>query len=101
MNLFVKGLPPQTQLLIAMGSAMAAGCQPCLERLVGLAEDEGLDAEQMQAAVSIGQFVKEQPARQMKEVADKLTGSRLSQTRPQIECPHESEKDAPVGCCAG
>ena len=101
MNLFVKGLPPQTQLLIAMGSAMAAGCQPCLERLVGLAEDEGLDAEQMQAAVSIGQFVKEQPARQMKEVADKLTGSRLSQAGPQIECPHESEKDAPVGCCAG
>ena len=40
MDLFVKDLPPDTQILIAIGSAVAAGCQPCLERIVSLAKSQ-------------------------------------------------------------
>lgn len=99
MNLFVKDLPPETQLLIAMGAAVAAGCSHCLERLVSLAESEGIAPLQMQAAVAVGQFVKDQPARQIKELADKLTGSSLLSGGPKINCPAETETVAQKACC--
>lgn len=100
MNLFVKDLAPETQILVAMGAAVAAGCSRCLERLVGLAESEGIAPLQMQAAVSVGQFVKDQPARQIKELADKLTGSRLLSDGLAIECPAETEKTSQKMCCS-
>jgi glycosyltransferase A (GT-A) superfamily protein (DUF2064 family) len=100
MNLFVKDLPPETQLLVAMGSAVAAGCQSCLERMVGLAQCEELDPAQMRAAVAIGQFVKDQPAQQMKELADRLLGSRLSGDGAGIECGCETATAAKSACCA-
>lgn len=101
MNLFVKDLPPDTQLLIAMGSAVAAGCQHCLEKLTGLARDENIDPAQIRAAVTIGQFVKDQPAQQMKELADSLTGSRLAAGPSEIECICEPESKSRTRCCAG
>jgi hypothetical protein len=77
-DLFVKDLPPDTQILIAMGSAVAAGCQPCLERLVALAKTEDIEDAQMRAAVTIGQFVKDQPGKHMQELATKLLGIQLA-----------------------
>jgi len=100
MNLFVKDLPPETQLLVAMGSAVAAGCQPCLERLVGLAKGEELDPAQMRAAVTIGQFVKDQPAQQIKELADSLLGSKLSGGEPGMECGCDTATSSEAPCCA-
>ena len=87
MNLFVKGLDPETQILIAMASAVAAGCQPCLQKIVAMARDETLDAAKMKAAVEIGQFVKDQPAAHMKELADQLVGSNLCAGSTGAKCP--------------
>ncbi len=100
MNLFVKDLPPETQLLVAMGAAVAAGCQPCLERLVGLAKAEDLEPAQMRAAVAIGQFVKDQPAQQIKELADRLLGSRLSSGTSGIECGCDTASSSHAPRCA-
>ena len=103
MNLFVRELPPETQLLVAMGAAVAAGCSRCLEGLVDLAESEGIAGPQMQAAVAIGQFVKDQPAHQMKVLADKLTGSNLVVSGGlKISCPactDTAEKNTQKKCC--
>ena len=36
MKLFTKGLDTETQLLVAVGSAVAAGCIPCRPGLSGI-----------------------------------------------------------------
>jgi alkylhydroperoxidase/carboxymuconolactone decarboxylase family protein YurZ len=98
MDLFVKDLPPDTQILIAIGSAVAAGCQPCLERIVSLAKSQEIADLQMRAAVTIGQFVKDQPRQHMKDLAEQLLGPRLFEEAIQgCGCP--AETDAQAQCC--
>ncbi len=38
-----KGLDTETQLLVALGSAVASGCIPCLENITGTARAEGIE----------------------------------------------------------
>jgi AhpD family alkylhydroperoxidase len=87
-----KGLDTETQLLVALGSAVASGCIPCLESIAGLARAEGIDEKKMRAAAIIGQFVKDQPANNMKATADRLLGTHLQAAAAQAGCPMESEK---------
>jgi AhpD family alkylhydroperoxidase len=74
----LSALDRETQLLVAAGSAVAAGCVPCLETIVGMARTEGIDEKKLREAVMTGQYVKEQPANMMKEFADQLVGTHLS-----------------------
>ena len=74
----LSSLDRETQLLVAAGSAVAAGCMPCLETIVGMARTEGVDEKKLKEAVMTGQYVKEQPANMMKEFADRLVGTHLS-----------------------
>ena len=99
MNLFVKELPPDTQILIAMGAAVAAGCQPCLAQLVELARDEELGIPQMRAAVTIGQFVKDQPANEVQALARTLLGEDPASRAASIPCPCGEEAAVEVACC--
>ena len=101
MNLFVKDLPPDIQILIAMGSAVAAGCQPCLKQLVSLAKDEALEDARMRAAVTIGQFVKDQPARDMKKLAHELLGGDPATKAAEIGCPCHETGNTAANCCDG
>jgi hypothetical protein len=105
MDLFGETLDTQTQLLVAVGSAVAAGCQPCLTRIVGMARDESVDANKLKAAAIIGQFVKDQPATDMKRLADELLDTHLLEKRATQECPMEvdaaaaeTDVDASPGC---
>ena len=92
MQPFTKGLDNETQLLVAAGAAVAAGCIPCLESITQLAQAEGIETKKMKSAAIIGQFVKEQPAAHMKEAADRLLGTHLKAAKPEISCPAESAK---------
>ena len=40
MKPFTKGLDTETQFLVALGSAVASGCIPCLENITGMARAE-------------------------------------------------------------
>jgi AhpD family alkylhydroperoxidase len=86
-----KGLDTETQLLVALGSAVASGCIPCLESITGLARAEGIDDKKMRAAAIIGQFVKDQPATNMKTTADRLLGTHLQSVPVNSDCPLEAE----------
>ena len=92
MKPFYKGLDTETQLLVALGSAVASGCIPCLESITGLARAERIDEKKMRAAAIIGQFVKDQPANKMKTTADELLGTHLQSAASQAACPMESEE---------
>jgi AhpD family alkylhydroperoxidase len=74
----LSALDRETRLLVATGSAVAAGCVPCLETIEGMARTEGIDERKLKEAVMTGQYVKEQPANMMKEFADQLVGTHLS-----------------------
>ena len=92
MKPFHKGLDTETQLLVALGSAVASGCIPCLESITGLARAERIDEKKMRAAAIIGQFVKDQPTNNMKSTADELLGTHLQAAAAQVRCPMESDE---------
>jgi AhpD family alkylhydroperoxidase len=91
-----KGLETETQLLVALGSAVASGCIPCLENITGIARAEGIEEKKLKAAAIIGQFVKDQPANNMKTMADQLLGTHLRSAPVQSECPFESTGNKPA-----
>lgn len=73
-------------LLIAAGAAMAANCEPCLNKVVPDLIEAGVAEADIRAAVEIGQFVKDRPAALMKQAADALAGTRLSGGREAAGC---------------
>jgi hypothetical protein len=94
MNLFVKDVDEEVQYLVAIGAAVASGCQPCLEKIVAGAQNTGIDAKKMKSAAIIGQFVKDQPAAEMKRLADQLLGTHLSRAGSAPDCPLSNGSDA-------
>jgi hypothetical protein len=89
-----SALDRETQLLVAAGSAVAAGCIPCLENIVGMARVDGIDERKIKEAVMTGQYVKEQPTNMMKKFADQLVGTHLSGRALSSEsrgCPMSGE----------
>jgi arsenite methyltransferase len=90
-------LDTETQLLIATGSAVAAGCIPCLQSIVEKARAAGVDEKKLRMAAMTGQFVKDQPASHMKALSDELLSTHL-QTPEEASgggCPMEAGKEAP------
>jgi alkylhydroperoxidase/carboxymuconolactone decarboxylase family protein YurZ len=81
-------------LLIAAGAAMAANCEPCLNKVVPDLIEAGVSTADIRAAVEVGQFVKDRPAAMMKDAADVLTGTRLSEALPSRGCPAEVMKQS-------
>jgi len=81
-------------LLIAAGAAMAANCEPCLNKIVTDMKEAGVGTNDIRRAVEIGQFVKEKPAAAMKALAEKLTGTRLAAQRSSAGCPLEEGKQS-------
>jgi alkylhydroperoxidase/carboxymuconolactone decarboxylase family protein YurZ len=98
MDAFFKGLDTETQLLVGIGAAVAAGCIPCLEKMVEMANGVDLDAKKLKAAAVIGQFVKDQPAAHMKSVADNLLGTHLQNAKTKATCPVDTPDDQKQGC---
>lgn len=94
MKPFLKGLDNETQLLVAAGAAVAAGCIPCLENISKMAAAEGIEPNKMKSAALVGQFIKEQPAAHMKEAADRLLGTHLQGAQQAVGCPAESAESA-------
>ncbi len=43
MKPFLKGLDTEAQVLVALGSAVASGCIPCLENITEIARAEGIE----------------------------------------------------------
>ena len=89
MKTLFKGLDNETQYLVAVGSAVAAGCIPCLESISSMARQAGIDEKKLRTAAIIGQFVKDQPALHMKTAADNLLGTHLHNQKVSEDCPFE------------
>ena len=84
-------------MLIAAGAAMAANCEPCLNKVVPDLIEAGVAETDIRKAVEIGQFVKDKPAAIMKEAADALTGSQMADPNPSSDgCPTQKLRQAEI-----
>lgn len=93
-----KGLNTETQLLVGIGAAVAAGCIPCLEKMVDLADKASIRSKKLKAAAIIGQFVKDQPAAHMEVAADRLLGTHLQMAAKTVACPAEVSESEGSNC---
>lgn len=91
-------LDRRISLLVAAGSAMATGCEPCMDQIIPNLIETGVGDEEIRRAVEIGQRVKEAAADHMKEVADVLAGTHLAATNGRRPVTGETSPES-GGCC--
>lgn len=78
--------------LVALGASVAANCEPCFRAHYDRARKLGVSKEDMWLAVQTAQAVKEQPARQMVDLATRYLKSAAGET-------DELRILQPKGCC--
>jgi AhpD family alkylhydroperoxidase len=76
--------------LVAIGAAMAAGCEPCFRHHFDAARKLGVSREDMREAVQVALSVKAAPHRKVVETADRYLAS------PEPGAPASGE-----GCACG
>jgi AhpD family alkylhydroperoxidase len=81
-------LEHKTLRLIAVGAALAANCQPCLEVNVKKACEAGADGQEIADAIEVGKMVRSGAATKMDAFAASLDLSKSP-----------SGTDISVGCC--
>lgn len=87
----------QMRELIAIGAAIGAGCEPCLEYHTKKAGEFGLTDAQMGEAIAVGRMVKEASAGNISGPADRLIPVAASSC-----CGSAQEKPVEAsGCCGG
>lgn len=89
----------QVRELIALGSAIAASCEPCLKFHTKKAQDVGLTDAQMREAIAVGRMVKEASAKNIHGLAEKL----ISESAKASSCCGSAKQEpaAATGCCGG
>ncbi|RDE17060.1 MAG: hypothetical protein C4K49_03680 [Candidatus Thorarchaeota archaeon] len=65
----------KTKMLIAVGAAVTANCQPCLESAVTVARDNGLEETEILEAIGVAKMVRRGAIGNMDEFASALTGT--------------------------
>jgi len=78
------------KMLIAVGAAVTANCQPCLKTAVDQAKGTGADVKEILEAIAIGRIVRRGAIGKMDKLASTLTGKELSASD---ECPFGSTEE--------
>ena len=81
----------KVKLLIAVGAAVTANCQPCLKTAVSEAQNAGLEKKEILEAVQIGRLVRRGATGKMDQLASTLTGKDV--TSSEEKCPFGSTED--------
>ena len=80
-------LTDQIQALIAVGAAVGANCQPCLQSALERARKSGADAREIAEAIEVGKQVRKGAASKMDKFAAELnTASPLPVTVTDDGC---------------
>ena len=77
----------KTKLLIAVGSAVTANCQPCLRTLIKKAKDSGAQEKEILEAIGIAKLVRKNSMTQIDRFVSGLTGNADASTEdPEKGC---------------
>ena len=71
-------LKGQTQALIAVGAAVSANCQPCLQSTITLARESGANEREIAEAIEVGKRVRKGAASKMDKFAAELIAASAS-----------------------
>ena len=82
-------LDDRTRALIAVGAAIAANCQPCLQAAAAMARERGADSQEIADAIEVGKIVRKGAASKM----DKFIASQNTAVPVAV-----TEKDGGCGC---
>ncbi len=80
----------KTKMLIAVGAAVTANCQPCLKTAISQAQQIGAEEKEIQEAIAIGRIVRKGAIGKMDKYASTLTGKDVGNSD---ECPFGSTKE--------
>jgi AhpD family alkylhydroperoxidase len=73
---------PAVKELVALGAALACNCEPCLRHHYREAKKLGIGDEDVRSALDMAAMVKQTPARNALQLAERLLGSATEkQTR--------------------
>ena len=70
-------LKSQIQALIAVGAAVSANCQPCLQSTVAMARESGASEQEIAEAIEVGKRVRKGAASKMDKFVLSLDHSAL------------------------
>lgn len=86
----------KTKELVAIGSSIAANCQPCLKYHLKIAKDSGATEEEIKDAMEIAGLVKSKSAIVMDEFAKEIFSD--SKGSEEESCQEKSSESGKV-CC--
>ncbi|BBL58898.1 arsenite efflux transporter metallochaperone ArsD [Methylomonas koyamae] len=98
----IDAISEQNAELIAIGAAIAAGCDPCFKFHYDKARKLGVANETMMEAVNIGYTVKQAAGKNMLALADRMLGSGSTEKAASSCCGGSSAdqpKEEAGGCC--
>ncbi len=70
----------KTKLLIAVGAAVTANCQPCLKTLLKKAKEANIQDKEIQEAINIARVVRKNSTTQIDRFMAGLTGAEFDST---------------------
>ena len=85
--------------LVAIGAAVASGCEPCFKFHYDKARRLGVSREDMRLAVDLAQGVKEAPARAMLELADRYLTRPLPEGSTVVPAAAAPDDGVASPCC--
>jgi AhpD family alkylhydroperoxidase len=91
-------MTPAVAELVAIGAAIASNCEPCFKHHYNKARKLGVSKKDMYRAVELAQMVKDSPARNMLETAEKYLGEPPLPSAPSC-CGPPTANGTSDGCC--
>ena len=84
------------KMLIAVGAALTANCQPCLQTAISQAQKAGAEEKEIREAIAIGRVVRKGAMGKMDQFASGLIGKNI--TGYSDECPFGSTEQDVKEC---
>ncbi len=92
-------LSPEVSELVALGAAIAAGCEPCFEHHCNEARKLGVARTAMREAAHIGEAVRRTGTSHLVELAERLTGDEPEQAGAESGGDNAQTARTGAKCC--
>ncbi|GBE47654.1 arsenical resistance operon trans-acting repressor ArsD [bacterium BMS3Bbin12] len=92
-------LSPEVSELVALGAAIAAGCEPCFKHHYNEARKLGVARTAMREAARIGEAVCRTGTSHLVELAERLTGDDSERAAADRGCDNGRTTQAGAKCC--
>jgi AhpD family alkylhydroperoxidase len=76
----------KTKLLIMVGAAVTANCQPCLKTLIKKANESGIDKKEISEAIGVAKAVRKSSMTQIDRFLSTLAGNAKAELDSKSEC---------------